>query len=333
MPNYLSLSKENWANALDGLLEEYLVYAPIKLGEVLDYELITKHSIENISYNTSKPTTPLKLFFNPYSQNVTSNLKIGKPRIIIGVPSCDLEAIGILDEIYLGKDFTDQYYLENKESTILIGSDCYSYDNNCHCTTYNIMPYPQRRYDLSISAINHNIILEINSDKGKLLIDKISQIVELKEVKQEYLEQIYLVREQIKKELVNKNKYLPDYSTTQNIVDKISSEIWGDHASGCVSCGACSAICPTCTCFLLIDRPGFEKVKQTDTCQHPAFEKVAAGEDPLKTLSNRLSNRHFCKYIWKKQKFTSLPCTGCGRCIEACIGKINKNELFIELNK
>ena len=34
---------------------------------------------------------------------------------------------------------------------------------------------------------------------------------------------------------------------------------------------------------------------------------------------------------WKPQKFNSMACTGCGRCIEACIGKINKNELFMEL--
>ena len=31
------------------------------------------------------------------------------------------------------------------------------------------------------------------------------------------------------------------------------------------------------------------------------------------------------------EKFSSLACTGCGRCIDACIGKINKNEIFMEL--
>jgi len=40
-----------------------------------------------------------------------------------------------------------------------------------------------------------------------------------------------------------------------------------------------------------------------------------------------------CKYVWKPEKFKSIACTGCGRCIEACIGKINKNEIFMELVK
>ncbi|MCK4989202.1 MAG: 4Fe-4S dicluster domain-containing protein, partial [Bacteroidales bacterium] len=95
--------------------------------------------------------------------------------------------------------------------------------------------------------------------------------------------------------------------------------------------GACSAICPTCSCFLLIDRPGFEKIRQLDTCQYPGFERVAGGEDSLGHLKDRFRNRYMCKYVWKPLKYELKACTGCGRCIEACIGQINKNELFMEL--
>jgi sulfhydrogenase subunit beta (sulfur reductase) len=70
-----------------------------------------------------------------------------------------------------------------------------------------------------------------------------------------------------------------------------------------------------------------------DACQYPGFERVAGGEDALFELHKRFRNRYMCKYVWKPEKFNSLACTGCGRCIEACIGKINKNELFIELTK
>jgi ferredoxin len=72
-------------------------------------------------------------------------------------------------------------------------------------------------------------------------------------------------------------------------------------------------------------------VKQNDACQYPGFERVAGGEDPLHELPGRFRNRYMCKYCWRPRKFKSLACTGCGRCIEACIGKINKNELFTEL--
>jgi sulfhydrogenase subunit beta (sulfur reductase) len=126
-------------------------------------------------------------------------------------------------------------------------------------------------------------------------------------------------------------KGLPDYKTTGRLVGSADDEVWKEHSAKCVSCGACTAICPTCTCFLLIDKPGFHKVKQMDACQYPGFERVAGGEDTLAELPRRFRNRYMCKYFWKPQKFEGLACTGCGRCIEACIGKINKNEIFREL--
>ena len=82
----------------------------------------------------------------------------------------------------------------------------------------------------------------------------------------------------------------------------------------------------------MIDRPGFEKVRQLDSCQYPGFERVAGGEDALAHLSDRFQNRYMCKYVWKPKKYKLKACTGCGRCIETCIGKINKNELVMELS-
>ncbi len=126
---------------------------------------------------------------------------------------------------------------------------------------------------------------------------------------------------------------LPDYKKTGQQIHESKADIWEKYSSHCVSCGACVTICPTCSCFLLIDKPGFEKVKQMDGCQYPGFERVAGGEDALFELHNRFKNRYLCKYVWKPRKFGSIACTGCGRCIEACIGRINKNEIFIELGK
>jgi len=73
------------------------------------------------------------------------------------------------------------------------------------------------------------------------------------------------------------NKGLPGYMETGTLIDTSKSNIWEKYSSHCVSCGACVTICPTCSCFLLIDKPGFEKVKQMDGCQYPGFERVAGG--------------------------------------------------------
>jgi ferredoxin len=143
--------------------------------------------------------------------------------------------------------------------------------------------------------------------------------------------QIEEKRKAVRDELEQRNSAIPDYATTKQLVEDSPDEIWFKYAQTCVSCGGCATICPTCTCFLLIDRPGFEKVRQMDACQYPGFARVAAGEDPLRQRMVRFRNRYKCKYVYKPNRFESSACTGCGRCIETCIGGINKNELFVEL--
>jgi ferredoxin len=70
-----------------------------------------------------------------------------------------------------------------------------------------------------------------------------------------------------------------------------------------------------------------------DACQYPGFERVAGGEDALDELHNRFMHRYMCKFVWKPMKFSGRACTGCGRCIDACIGKISKNKVIMELAK
>jgi ferredoxin len=329
--NYLIIEKEEWDRFLENVLLSHTVFASVNDEFGQDYELIRPEDIGSISYNKPKPATPLKSFFLPVKENVTSGLKSDKPRIIIGVPNCDIEGLKLLDEFYLDKEFTDIFYKNRRENTILLSSDCFGVQEHCHCLSYNIKPYSTDNADLAIIFLNGKIALRVISRKGEDFVKKIpvsqgaTNNTLLSSIEKEHLATEAL--------LAAANKGLPDSRTTGNLVIEAKDDIWKKHSARCVSCGACTTICPTCTCFLLIDKPGFEKVKQLDACQYPGFERVAGGEDALHELHNRFRNRYMCKYAWKSAKFTSTACTGCGRCIEACIGKINKNEIFMELAK
>jgi sulfhydrogenase subunit beta (sulfur reductase) len=329
MQYYLSIKKEEWDKVLEQLLLSYTIFATLKNEFGIDYESIRPNDIENISYNKPKPATSLKSFFLPVRENVTSERNDSKPRIIIGVPNCDIEGLSLLDEIYLDREFNDVFYRKRRENTLLISSDCFGSQDHCHCLSYNITPYSTKNADVAVINLDETIILRIITDKGEDFVKKNINAVSLDN--KDVLSVIEKEQNSTVTSLRSSNKALPDYQNTGKLVTEARDEIWEKYSSCCVSCGACTTICPTCSCFLLIDKPGFEKVKQMDACQYPGFERVAGGEDALFELHNRFKNRYMCKYVWKPQKFTSLACTGCGRCIEACIGKINKNELFIEL--
>jgi len=326
-----SIQKEEWDNNLINLILSHTIFATVSNGSGQDYELIEAGNIDKISYNSPKPATSLKSFFLPVKENVTSPISTGKQRIIIGVPNCDIEGLSLLDEIYLDNDFNDLKYKERRENTILISSDCFTLQEHCHCTTYGIKPFALRNADIALAMIGNTIVFRTISEKGGIFIRKLGGISNGADTN--VLQAIEKNQKSIEAALKSLNKSLPDYKETGDLINLPEKDIWDKYSSHCVSCGACSAICPTCTCFLLIDKPGFEKVKQMDACQYPGFVRVAGGEDALYELHNRFKNRYLCKYVWKPQKFNALACTGCGRCIEACLGKISKNEIFMELTK
>ncbi len=325
------IKKEEWEKAIEQLLVSHNIFAVINDGSGIDYEHVTPGNIKFISYNRPKPATPLKTFFLPVKENVTSGPSMKKRRIIIGAPNCDAQGLKILDEIYLDRDFHDNYYKDKRDNTVIISTDCFEKQEHCHCISYGIKPWAEEVADLSVISVNDLIIFRIISEKGENFMQQFTGVQALTD--DDIITFIEKSHHDAESALLEANRGLPGYEETGEIVKTAGREIWAKYSGKCVSCGACATICPTCSCFLLIDRPGFEKVKQLDACQYPGFERVAGGEDSLFELPVRFRNRYMCKYVWKPEKFRSTACTGCGRCIEACLGKINKNELFRELVK
>lgn len=327
----ISIPKSELDERLLQLLSSLDVYAPVENEFSCDYVKIDADMVPEIVYNKPKPVTPLKKFFLPVKENVTSGAEPANPVVILGVPNCDVMALAFLDEIYLDQDYPDPAYRRRRENATIISTDCLSIQEHCHCTTYGIEPIGNHHSDLSLVLIDGHVILSPFSRKGELFIESLGIIVSNTPEK-EHLESLKKLRTDVLDQLKKENNKLPDYKETGKLVLHSENGTWEKFASSCVSCGACSAICPTCSCFLLIDKPGFEKVRQLDTCQYPGFERVAGGEDALGALSERFRNRYMCKYVWKPEKYQLPACTGCGRCIETCIGHINKNELFVELS-
>jgi sulfhydrogenase subunit beta (sulfur reductase) len=251
--------------------------------------------------------------------------------VLIGAPNCDVMALSFLDQIYMDQEYDDPAYGARRERTTILSFDCLSIQEHCHCTSYDIEPIGNNSSDISVALVEGQVILSVFTKKGEAFVEKLG-IVVATTPEEHLLKALKKQQKLVKEELDKQNPDLPGYTETGKLVEASGEETWKKYASDCVSCGACSAICPTCSCFLLIDRPGFEKIRQLDTCQYPGFERVAGGEDALGPRSERFRNRYMCKYVWKPLKYELKACTGCGRCIETCIGQINKNELFMELS-
>jgi ferredoxin len=239
-------------------------------------------------------------------------------------------ALHFLDQIYLDEEYPDPVYRERREKSLIGVADCFRIQENCHCTSYGIPPEAGEPADVGLALVDDRMILTLMSERASTLPEKMGIVVSV-EPESGSLERLGSLHQEVRESLQRKNVHLPGYEESGEAIRTDSDENWKKFSADCVSCGACSAICPSCSCFLLVDRPGFEKVRQLDTCQYPGFERVAGGEDSLGNLEVRFRNRYFCKYVWKPEKYSLKACTGCGRCIETCIGAIDKNKILTEL--
>jgi sulfhydrogenase subunit beta (sulfur reductase) len=98
--------------------------------------------------------------------------------------------------------------------------------------------------------------------------------------------------------------------------------LWDEAAARCLACGACSAVCPTCTCFEVLDEARLDgtvtRQRVWDNCFFPDHARVAGNFDFRPGRGARLRFR----FEHKRLGFGALrglaSCVGCGRCRQAC---------------
>jgi len=144
------------------------------------------------------------------------------------------------------------------------------------------------------------------------------------------------IREDARKKVKAYNPSIDISRATERIAGLHEGDNWKplQGVANCVQCGSCTANCPTCVCFLLEDTSqgrAFKKMKVWDSCQYPGYARMAAGASPRPRMFDRYGNRLMCKYQYMVQNFGLKGCTGCGRCIAGCIGKIDKRKVLDEL--
>jgi sulfhydrogenase subunit beta (sulfur reductase) len=235
MKNSFLITKEGWNKVLASLLKDYTVYAPTLEDGVQDFQLIDEKIIDQIVYGIPRPTTPLKTFFLPVKENVVKPLPEVPRRIILGVPSCDLAALDMLDAIYLDEPYIDPYYRQKRENTILIGTDCSSLLDHCHCTVYGIQPYPFKNHDIALSLFKDKIMVTIHSEKGSQMVKRLSVDGTFQEGSDVEMQEVTNRRNEMVARLKQKNSRLPDASLTGGLIRNSETEIWQKYAARCVA--------------------------------------------------------------------------------------------------
>lgn len=268
---------------------------------------------------------PLKILFYHVREKVYPLAEKTGKRLIAGVKACDLKGLQVLDRALINSDFVDPAYQHWRENTTIISTDCTSIGQACHCTLVGGKPYPENDFDVNLSRLDNFYYLQAGSEKGRQLLDLIRQNCACQTVDEAHLATVKSQRQQMVEQLAvfnkdyNRSSHYPRLRTYQTVP-------WKHESRECVGCGACTNICPTCYCLILNDETEsqqFTKVRSFDSCQWNGYARVAGGGTPRPHIHERFRNRYLCKLVYMQQNFGQLGCTGCGRCTEACPGRID----------
>jgi Fe-S-cluster-containing hydrogenase component 2 len=297
------LSKHKLKEFLLNLSKSYEVIIPIK-DKNTKFEVLTNKNID-LLYLDTITEVPVKEFFLPEKEVLLefNNGKIIEPkpdkkkRIIFGLRKCDLNALLVLDVV-----MKDPNYITKRQNTLLIGLFCENPDEYCFCNSMSLVDY----YDLFLYPNLENYQISIGSQSGLKLVN------ELKETKNT------IVKEPINKKAL-KNK---DIGLNYN------NKIWKGDSEKCLSCSACTIMCPTCNCFDIKDTSNLQntkgkRIRQQASCQLRSFTQVAGGKIFRDSRLSRFKHFVYHKIDYFKKQHDMYMCIGCGRCLRVCPTKID----------
>ncbi|MFH1855648.1 MAG: 4Fe-4S dicluster domain-containing protein [Candidatus Omnitrophota bacterium] len=340
---YLYLRKEDLAEFVKYLKKSYKVVAPVKKENQFVFADIEDPGQMCLEY---LPTIlPPKKYFFPQEQKLGS-FKMGEvsmsktaveiePMVIFGVHTCDIEGIECLDVVFNDTP-PDPYFRKRKKNIFLIGYECMKMcDEYATCVAMDTH-IPKAGYDIMITAIDDKYILYVNSREADELVKKcplFEKDLDDSTIKAE-------LDKARKAKLVNFKTPLEAGFKELNKIFKKSydSKVWEDVGKRCVSCGNCTAVCPTCYCFdiydeVKLDMSGGDRKRVWDSCQLEDFAVVAGGENFRKERSSRQRHRYYRKFDYPVSKHNKFFCVGCGRCTRTCMADISLIETVNDLTK
>lgn len=240
----------------------------------------------------------------------------GKPRVLFGIRACDVNGIQYMDRFYQG-EFCDDIYKKNRKKTWIVALNCLETGNRCFCDSVMSGPFSTTGYDLLFTEMDGQYLVEAGTEAGRRLAEiggkwlKAGPETGL-QAKKDSLEAA--VKDRFTYGLISRE---PQAVLAQSF----DHPIWEELAAKCIRCGGCTNVCPTCTCYNVIeemtDFKAGTRVRSWDSCQSDSFTTNAGGHKTRNDVS-RVRYRIYDKLKYIEERFGHNGCTGCGRCITAC---------------
>jgi len=237
----------------------------------------------------------------------------------LGVRSCELRAMGILDRVLLGATRPDPTERSVRANVFVVAVQCGQAGGTCFCVSMETGPTAQDGFDLALTEVleegRHYFVVQAGSNDGAELLAELPT----EPARPAELEAATTAHERAAAQM---GRELDITDIRDLLYRNYDHPRWDEVAERCLTCGNCTMVCPTCFCTTVEDVTDLagthvERHQRWDSCFTIDYSHIAGG---AVRSSPRSRYRQWMTHklaTWIDQ-FGSSGCVGCGRCITWC---------------
>ncbi len=339
------IPKAEWEAFIQGLSKKAHVQVPCLEGDVVLFKPFSTD--RTLCFDRPANCPPKSVIFpqsetlfsfrfnkdpeNPQKVNVELEEKLDfAETVILGGRPCDARGFTVYDRPYLETDKPDPYYKGRRGQTTIVTMACQSPSAGCFCTAVGGEPADKKGSDVIITELEHGYFVEAVTEKGRRILQEPS-VKDGSAYQGEAEKKHEAVRAAVKDVFGADGKPLVSAERFE------SDQFWEQALAKCLSCGACTYLCPTCYCFNVTDEQMIDKgerIRSWDGCMHVHFTLEASGHNPRPTRYQRFKNRVGHKFRYYPETYHGeIACCGCGRCIRYCPVSVDIREIVSKLRE
>ena len=259
------------------------------------------------------PRKPTTVFF-PQQEQIVRFAQDGttsvppvaeKPLFVVGFTAEDLECLEFLDRFF-ARGLRDDVYFAKRDGAIVAGVS-----GRCGLGG-RLMRIAGGNCDLEFIVDDETCIVAAHTEAGKAIEAAIAcaeQDASLDALQRE------------SDALPARGKEVVLKASELIRADKVPDEFWGEIGDRCIACTGCNLVCPTCTCFDMLDwtdDAGVERSRVWDSCLYDGFMREASSHNPMGTEAQRTRRRIHHKLAADPERWGHVTCFVCGRCDAVC---------------
>ncbi len=245
-----------------------------------------------------------------------------KPLAIIGVRACDLAALQLQRDHFLHQQYSDPWFRRHTRHLFLVAVHCSHPSSNCFCHATGDGPVATQDCDIAMHELDDGFLITASSAKGETILNRLPLQITTASMQQQ-------AQQQIQSAINKQQKSLPA-NIKNNLQQNLDHPHWKKIGERCLSCGNCTAVCPTCFCHqeheqLTLDENSSSHYREWSSCFTHSHGYLAGYQfRPATWQRYRQWLTH--KFAGWHDQYKRSGCVGCGRCISWCPAGIDVTE-------